>query len=155
MGMDQLHGTALPRAFPAATFHPEPDGHIVRSWKLGRIGGSQQPGGFWSVDRVEVEEEWGRWAVTFPDTALFNWTRWDSLAAELTMQELIKYGNVWVVEFPSMAGKKTGGRYKPEHRREVGEALAHLTALARVRGPGPLTREDWKKHDAQLKGEGR
>lgn len=99
-----------------------------------------------------LEEKTGQWKVTIPDTALVNWTAWDNLAAELTMKELLKYGNVWVVDDERMSGKRVGGRYKPEYRREVGEALAHLTALARVRGPGPLTPDDWKKHDSQLKG---
>lgn len=105
------------------------------------------------LDELEVEEKLsGRWAVDIPDTALMNWTEWDNLAAELTMTELSMYGIVWVNESHTMSGKKARGEYYPRYRRQVGEALAHLTALARVRGPGPLTVADWEKHDRQLFG---
>lgn len=118
------------------------------------MDGSLRHGRAGTVDRVKDEEEKmaGRWAVTIPDTALMTWTEWDNVAAELTVNDLSNYGIIWIYANHTLSGKKVAGEYYPKYRREVGEALAHLTALARVIGSPPITNEDWKKHDSRLWG---
>lgn len=82
---------------------------------------------------VEVATEpLGRWRVEIPDSAQVCWDEWDQHAWGLTLWYLVKFGDISAWRNPKGWTTVYHGVYKEENRRVVGEALTHLTALARV-----------------------
>lgn len=86
------------------------------------------------------ENELGRWAIRIPESAMLAWTQWEKLAYDLTLNELQRLcPMMWSYRVPTCTETMCCGGYPPPARRLVAEALAHLVALAQVRGYEQLT----------------
>jgi hypothetical protein len=81
---------------------------------------------------IEEDEMIGQWTVEIPDIAKILWTELDIRAFDLTFEELFNCGDV--ATFHDLHGNTTmyRGDFIESNRRRVGEALAHLIALAQV-----------------------